>query len=251
MKSWRERLAEQQQIDVKNVSMGLGIFVYLAALLYAGVRSFSLFKATIAPELLWLAGLGVVTMEFSALALPLAIHFATAPGTHRQYTYGFYVVDLAVLIFNSILDAGHHSGTILPGFLNGYGIYFVPALPVIGMIGWALFWILDPETKRQDGVRAIQQQMRDKLVSNIETALEQADFTNQVVAAAQIGAQALLDEALDLKKLQPPTAPSPSVSAQTQPLVTSFAADTTDAKIEVSPAKGAKLAKNQTGGTAS
>ena len=244
MKPWKDRLKENNQADVRSAVWGLGIFIYLSVLFYAGVRSYSLFRATIAPEYFWLAALGIVAMELSAMTLPLAVHFATAPGPHRNFTYGFYALDLLVLVLNSVLDAGHQSGTILIGFLNGYGTYVVPALPIMCLIGWSLWIALSPEAKRHDAERAIQASLRESLLDKIEQQMQHVDVTAQVQAAAQIQARQLLDTALWAGSQRPTESAQTPLSYDAARILTgerplsSFAADVPEPpQIEVTAAK--------------
>jgi hypothetical protein len=125
---------------LKSLAFVLSVIVYLAGLVYAGVRSYTLFAATIESSLLPLAVLGIIALEVSALALPLTIHFWAAPGAQRLAAYGFYVLDLGLIVGNAILDASHHAGTVLPGFLQAYGVFAGARLAsaVYGRLGLAL-----------------------------------------------------------------------------------------------------------------
>jgi len=114
-------MKENSRRALKGLAVTLSLIIYLAGLVYAGVRSYSLFAATVDPGLLPLAVLGIVAVELTAVGLPLAIHFWTAPGAQRLAALGFYLLDLGLIVGNSILDAAHHSGTLLPDFLAAYG----------------------------------------------------------------------------------------------------------------------------------
>jgi hypothetical protein len=181
---------------LKGLAVFLSVIVYLAGLIYAGVRSYSLFARTVDADLLPLAVLGIVALEVSALALPLAVHCWTSPGAQRLAALGFYVLDLGLIVVNAILDAANHSGTLLPGFLQAYGIYAVPALPVACMIGWALLWALDPSSREHDMVQAVRAATHEALMAQIAKAAESVDITQQVEAAAGEAARALVGETL-------------------------------------------------------
>jgi hypothetical protein len=181
---------------LKGLAVTLSLIVYLAGLLYAGVRSYSLFAATIDPGLLPLAVLGIVALEVSAIGLPLAIHFWTAPGSQRMAAMGFYCLDLGLVVGNSILDAAHHSGTLLPGFLQAYGVYAVPALPIACMCGWALLWALDPSSREHDMAAAVRAATHEALMAQIQKATESVDITEAVESAAGEAARALVGETL-------------------------------------------------------
>jgi hypothetical protein len=189
-------MKDNQHRALRGLAVTLSLIVYLAGLAYAAVRSYSLFAATIEPALLPLAVLGIVALELTAIALPLAIHFWTQPGAQRMTAYAFYLLDLALIAANTILDAGHHSQTILPSFLTNYGIYILPALPLLCMVGWSLLWLLDPSSRERDMRESVKAATHAALLSQIQQAVEQADVTQAVEDAANEAARALVGETL-------------------------------------------------------
>jgi hypothetical protein len=189
-------MKHNQHHALKGVAITLSLIVYLAGLVYAGVRSFSLFAATIDPNLLPLAVIGIVALELTAIALPLAIHFWTQPGAQRMAAMAFYALDLALIAANAILDAANHTGDILPAFLVGYGVYVMPALPLVCMIGWSLLWLLDPSSRERDMRESVKAATHAALLSQIQQAAESADVTQAVEEAAQEAARALVGETL-------------------------------------------------------
>ncbi|MBI3242327.1 MAG: hypothetical protein HYZ49_08550 [Chloroflexi bacterium] len=199
-------MQENQHHALKGLAIVLSLIVYLAGLVYAAVRSYSLFAATIDPALLPLAVIGIVALELTAIALPLAIHFWTQPGAQRMTAIAFYLLDLTLIAFNAVLDAGRHSQTILPGFLTNYGIYILPALPLLCMVGWSLLWLLDPSSRERDMRESVKAATHAALLSQIQKATEQADVTQAVEEAANEAARALVGETLG-------NAPRRSVSA--------------------------------------
>jgi len=180
----------------RGLALALSLLVYLAGLTYAAVRSYSLFAATIRADLLPLAVLGLVALELSAIGLPLAIHYWTSPGPQRLAALGFYLLDLGLIIGNSILDAAHQSGTLLPEFLQAYGVYAVPALPVLCMMGWALIWTLDPASRERDMADSVRAATHEALMSQIQRAAESVDISRMVESAAEESAFALVGETL-------------------------------------------------------
>jgi hypothetical protein len=189
-------MKHNQHHALKGVAITLSLIVYLAGLVYAGVRSFSLFAATIDPNLLPLAVIGIVALELTAIALPLAIHFWTQPGAQRMAAMGFYALDLALIAANAILDAANHTGDIMPAFLVGYGVYIMPALPLVCMIGWSLMWLLDPTSRERDMRESVKAATHAALLSQSQQAAESADVTQAVEEAAQEAARALVGETL-------------------------------------------------------
>jgi hypothetical protein len=189
-------IRESSRRALKGLAFSLSVLVYLAGLLYGGVRSYTLFSATIDPSLLALALLGIIALEISALALPLAIHFWVAPGAQRMAAYIFYGTDLSLIVGNAVLDAAHHSGTLLPSFLQGYGTFALPGLPVICMAGWALLWLLDPASREHDMIATVRSATQESLMAQIQKAADSVDITQAVEAAAVEAAHALVTETL-------------------------------------------------------
>lgn len=250
LKSLKDKQAENNELDWRRIAFFLGVVVYGFVLLYAGVRSLSLFQRTIAPAYFPLAVLGVVAMELSAVALPLTIHYGTAPGIHRNWALGFYAVDGAMIIFNAILDAAHQTGDILPAFMSGYNTYGLPALPILCAVGWTVLWILDPESQRRDAIAALRHAMQDSLTEQIELAAGNVDVTDVVEEAAR-------ERARDLAALVVGSRSKPKLSAPTInsvradngiPALTGFAAEVDETPPQLTEAP---VSKNRKGGTIS
>lgn len=181
---------------LRGFAVALSLIVYAAALVYAGVRSYDLFARTLPPDMLALALLGIVALEVTALGLPLAIHFWTSPGQQRLIAFGFYGLDLALIIANSILDAAQNAGTLLPEFMRGYGVYAVPGLPVFCMIGWALIWLTDQSTREHDMRAAVRAATREALFGRIIEETAATDITEEVQAAARAQVREIVGETL-------------------------------------------------------
>jgi hypothetical protein len=84
----------------------------------------------------------------------------------------------------------------MPGFLQAYGLYAVPALPVFCMAGWALLWALDPASRERDMVETVRAATQSALLTRIEKAAESIDISEAVDEAAQEAARALVGETL-------------------------------------------------------
>lgn len=189
-------MREQGRRALGGLAVALSLIVYGAALVYAGVRSYDLFARTLPADMLAPALLGILALEASALGLPLAIHYWTEPGTQRMTAYGFYAIDLALIIGNSILDAAHNAGTILPGFMQFYGTFAVPGLPVLCMVGWSLIWLFDPTTREHDMVAATRAGVRATLLEKVKQAADNADISAQVDRSARAQVAAIVGETL-------------------------------------------------------
>lgn len=189
-------MKENQSRVYRMLAIALSLIVYMAGLLYAGVRSYTLFVGTLDADLLVLALVGIVALEVSAVALPLAIHFWTRPGAQRMTAFAFYSVDLLLIGSNAILDAAHHSGAEVNDVLAAYGIYVVPALPLLCMVGWSLIWLLDASSRERDMRESVKAATHEALLSRIAEAAGHTDITASVEAAAQEAARALVGETL-------------------------------------------------------
>lgn len=194
MNSISNQTRDQGRRAFKGFAVVLSFVVYAAALVYAGVRSYDLFARTLPANLLPLALLGILALEFTAVGLPLAIHFWTEPGAQRYTAYGFYALDLALIVFNSILDAAANSGTILPEFMQGYGTFALPGLPVLCMLGWALLWLLDPSTQEHDALATVRAATRRVMLDKVVQAVDEVDITRPVQEAAREVARSMVSE---------------------------------------------------------
>lgn len=190
MNSISNQTREQGRRAFKGFAIVLSFVVYAAALAYAGVRSYDLFARTLPADMLPLALLGILALEVTAVGLPLAIHFWTEPGSQRYTAYAFYALDLALIVGNSILDAAANAGTILPEFMQAYGTFAVPGLPVICMLGWSLIWLLDPSTQEHDMVAGVRAATRRVMLEKIVAAVDEVDITRTVQESARAVARA-------------------------------------------------------------
>lgn len=206
----KSAMQEHGRAALRGFAVTLSLIVYAAALVYAGVRSYDLFARTLPADMLALAMLGIVALEVTALGLPLAIHFWTSPGQQRMIAFCFYGLDLALIIANSILDAAHNAGTILPGFMQWYGVFAVPGLPVFCMIGWALIWMTDPTTREHDMREAVRAATREALFGRIIEETAATDITEDVQAAARLQVREIVGETLARapRQLQATTSPT-------------------------------------------
>lgn len=185
---------------LRGLAVTLSLIVYVAGLIYAGVRSYDLFAKTIPANLLMLALLGIVALELTALALPVAIHYWTAPGPQRMAALGFYMLDLFLIAANAVLDAAHNAGTLLPDFMAAYGTFGVPALPIVCMVGWAIVWALDPTSREHDMTAAVKAATFDAMLSQIVEESKSVDIADDVRSAAAERARAIVGETLGKSK---------------------------------------------------
>lgn len=161
----------------KRLVMLAGVLVYIAGVVYAEVHGWTLLSNGVSPDMQIWAGLGMVALGITALALPLALHAWTFDATHRMAAIAFYVVDIALLGLNSFVDFSVNEGQVLAGWAQMYFQYILPATPVIAAVGWGLLFLLDPAQK----MLQIQQELK---------AAMQASLAQQIVEAAKSSAVA-------------------------------------------------------------
>lgn len=199
---------------LKVSAIGIGIVAYIGAIAYSGVRSWDLMSRTLPTELLGFAVLGILVLELSALALPLALHYWTIDGWHRTSAYAFYVVDMILVAANAILDNAHFSGSILPGFMAWYSTWVVPAMPIMVGAGWAVLLALDPHIQRQDKLRAMQAKFEDSIHEQTLAELDTEEIRAIASAAARRGALEIAGLAraprIQAPQPQPDTKPEPT-----------------------------------------
>lgn len=216
MQTVADILKTQTRSALTALAVFLSGLVYCAGLVYAGVRAYSLFARTIDPSLLWLAVVGIVAAEISAVALPLALHYWTAPGLQRWAALTFYVVDLALIVANSILDAAHHSGAIVPEFFAWYGAFILPAIPAACMAGWALVWALDAAAREEDAKAAVRSATHAAVFKHMIEAAQSPDINQVVKEAAKAEAEEIVRQTLHAA---PKTQTAASQTAQQDPLL--------------------------------
>jgi hypothetical protein len=156
----------------KWLGMTLGTCVYLFCLVLTGIHNYSLLNRTVDQQFNLPAIGGVLALELSALGIPILLHKGTEVGRQRTWTYLFYLLDFALIIGNTIIDASLHTGDQVYDWLVTYRIYVAPITPVLVMAGWGIFWTLSPEHEERD--------MRMKLLASTRKGL-----LNQIGKSAQ------------------------------------------------------------------
>lgn len=199
-----------------GIAAFLLVIVYGAALVYAGVRTYDLFRLTLPPDLLPLAVVGLLAMEVLAVALPIGLHFWFAPGMQHVLGTLFYVTDLALLGANAILDAAHNTGAILPEFMAAYGVYVVPALPIYALVVVAVLWATDTGSRRRHMIEAVRAATEEAWMSQIQRATEHVDITGAIEVAAAESARALVGETLG-RVPRGGALPAPALRAEVEP----------------------------------
>ncbi|WP_322794727.1 hypothetical protein [Thermoflexus sp.] len=214
-------MSEAKRRAFKALAIFLGLVVYAGMLLYAGVHNYALFTRGLREDLVIFALLGLFTLEVSAVGLPLAIHFWTAPGVHRIAALAFYLADLMLLGGNAILDFHLNAGLPLTPWMALYLNFIAPATPLLVGLMWSVLFILDPANRIRDMEMELAAAARIALANRIAEAARAADVNAIVEGAAQAMARDLvaravgraprsaLPIALNGREEQPDDAPAP------------------------------------------
>jgi hypothetical protein len=200
-------MSESRRRAFKALAIFVGLAVYAGMLVYAGVHNYSLFVRGLREDLVIFALLGLFTLELSAVGLPLAVHFWTAPGVHRIAALAFYFVDLALLAGNAVLDFRLNAGLALTEPLRLYLDFIAPATPLVVGLMWSVLFILDPNNRIRDLEMELAAAARSALATRIAEAAKAADVNQIVEEAARAMARDLVARAVG-RPLPPPIRPS-------------------------------------------
>lgn len=178
-------MSEGRNRALKALAIFAGILVYLGMIIYSGIHNYSLMTAGVPPDLLIWAVVGVIALEITAVALPIALHWWTHSALQRIATFGFYFLDLALIFLNVVLDFAINAGSTPPAWMQYYLFYGVPATPVIAGLGWSILFLLDPSQRERGMVEGLRASTREALATRIALAARSADIDEMVEHAAQ------------------------------------------------------------------
>lgn len=172
---------------LKSLAVLLGLVVYAGALLYSAVHNYSLLTRGVEAGMIPLALLGVLALELTALALPLALHYWTFAPAQRLAAFAFYALDMFLVIGNVITDFALTAGEALPAWLMIYVAYAAPAAPVIMSAGWSVLFLLDTSSREKAMAESLRAATRESLAARIAEEAKNADITQAVnMAAAEL-----------------------------------------------------------------
>jgi hypothetical protein len=189
-------MGEAKRRAFKALAVFVGIAVYAGMLVYAGVHNYSLFVRGLREDLVVFSLLGFFTLELSAIGLPLAVHFWTAPGVHRVAALTFYFVDLLLLAGNAVLDFRLNADLALTEPLRLYLDFVAPATPLLVGLMWSVLFILDPSNRLRDLEMELASAARSALATRIAEAAKAADVNQIVEEAARAMARDLVARAV-------------------------------------------------------
>ncbi len=178
-------MSEGRSSALKILAVFAGIVVYLGMIVYSGVHNWRLLTTGVPDDMVIWAALGVVGLEVTALALPLALHWWTHSPLQRIVAFAFYMLDLGLVFLNVVLDYAIVSGSeALPAWLNIYLFYVVPATPVIAGLGWSVLFMLDPSQRERATIETLRASTREVLAARIAEQAKAADVSGMVDEAA-------------------------------------------------------------------
>jgi hypothetical protein len=203
------RINNVERNSWKTISYVLGMIVYGGGIFYAEARAFALFTRNLDAELIPMAIVGVVALGITAIAAPLAYHFGTAPGLQRKFLVGFYAFDIVAMGANAILDAAMHSSDVT-SILELWRVYVLPALPLVCLAGWAIYFMIDPSHKRRDKLKTAMEAAEDEMADRMVDGMKSADITAIIQQAANSRANEIAQAitGLAIEKVQGEVNPS-------------------------------------------
>jgi len=169
----------------RTLAIAASVLVYAAMLLYTGVHNWTLMLRGVPQEFVIWAVVGVLALEVSAGALPIALHWWCHAPLQRVVAFTFYGLDLALLWLNVVMDFHLNVGMgDLPVWATLYLTYIVPATPLIAGGGWSLLWMLDPGQRENAMVEQLRASTREALAQRVAQAARQTDIEELVINAA-------------------------------------------------------------------
>lgn len=209
-----EKMQNGQHNAIKGLAQVAGLVVYVGMIAYSAVHNWSLLSAGIAPTMRMWAAVGVIALELTALALPLALHFWLYAPLQRITGFAFYGLDLVMIISNVVLDyAIVGNGGALPTWLQIYKFYVLPATPVACGLGWSLLYLLDPAQRERALTETLRAATREALAGRIAEQAKSADITQAVDSAAGALAREIVGQTLGIT---PPPQRRPVMAAPTR-----------------------------------
>jgi hypothetical protein len=164
---------------------------------YSAVHNWRLMITGVAPDMALWAGLGVLALELSALALPVALHWWTHSPLQRLAAFAFYGLDLGLIFLNVILDYAVNTGAGgLPDWLLSYKFYAMPATPVFAGLGWSVLFLLDPSQRERSMIETLRASTREVLAKRIALQARSADVGESVDQAAAVLARDIVTQTL-------------------------------------------------------
>jgi hypothetical protein len=195
---------------LRKISIGAAMLVYVAMVGYSTYHNIMLMTRGVKGDGVIFAYVGIVALEITALFLPLAVKFwALSPG-HSFAAYSFYVVNLALVITNSILNFNLQSNQPLPSYMTDYLHVVVPATPFVCGIGWALLLTLDPFSQVLAKKKQLDQDTAlAYLNAQAEYVEKDANYLSAIESKARRDQWEVAVRTYGIKEVKPEALPSP------------------------------------------
>ncbi len=181
---------------LRTLAITAGIIVYVGMLAYSAVHNYSLLTRGISQDMIIWAALGVVALELSAAALPIALHWWTHAPMQRIAAFGFYALDIVLILGNVVLDFAITAGETMPAWLEIYRFFAVPVTPVLAGLGWSMLFMLDPSQRERAMAETLRASTREVLANRIAQAAKAADISLSVDRAANSLARQIVSDTL-------------------------------------------------------
>lgn len=123
--------------------------------------------------------LGAFATGISVLCLYAGKSHWFRPGVQLIASWGFTAVEVTILILNDVLAMAIHNGGAIDQYLTLYR-FFVPAVPVLSLIGWGILFAVDPARK----IKHAQMEMQDEFAMQ-ELEFEREKFNAQMEVRRQ------------------------------------------------------------------
>lgn len=182
----------------------ISLIVYAGMIAYSATHNWQLLTSGVNPDWVFVAAIGVISMELTAIALPLALHFWTHDSMQRIFAFGFYALDMVIIIANSLVNYAFNTGTTaeLPHWLETYRVMMLPAAPIVTGIGWSIIWMLDPAQRERATREALKAATRRTLQRQIYETASRERLGKQVRASAQLIADQIVADTLGVSTAQ-------------------------------------------------
>lgn len=177
---------------LKKLSIGMAAFVYVGVIIFFDVMFLTVVERMFPgdPFLRALSYVGAVAVGVSAVTIPLAFHFWVHPGLQFWVCVVFWVSDAALLALNTMLafQIATHGIDHLTDFWSMY-IQFVPAAPVVALLGWGALFLLDPSMQERHSATEMRADLIDAVTEHRRQAVKSNEVYQIVLAGAMQDAQ--------------------------------------------------------------
>ena len=185
----REETKLKAYEDGKAWAIGLGVTVYIAAIVLVLVFSETVVTSKMDGFFRLIAQLALVLVACNSLAIPIALHFWAVTGLHRGAGIMAYIIDVAFLGINAVVAFGYIQGH-MPEWGDAY-LPYIPLAAVASVAEWAILFVLDPGEVATRRLAAAWQSAALAVVMEVESYISSDSGKQDVIQRA---ANDLIDE---------------------------------------------------------